>query len=208
MTSDIEAQLSILDAIQENGRYTQRDLAGNTGLALSYINRILKDLVKNEWVNVKALNGKRFLYDLTPKGMSEKARLTLKYVLEAVDRYQEIRLRVMKLCERLKAEGKSRVVFCGVSKESEIVYLAALEADLDVLGIIDDEKGGSRWLKWRVKPLGMLKNIKCDHIIITDIMRFEPLAQALIAAGTDPKAITLCIGHRIKPTTIFQVVED
>ena len=82
MTSDIEAQLSILDAIQENGRYTQRDLAGNTGLALSYINRILKDLVKNEWVNVKALNGKRFLYDLTPKGMTEKARMTLKYVLE------------------------------------------------------------------------------------------------------------------------------
>ena len=207
MTPDIQAQLSLLDAIQENGRYTQRDLACNTGLALSYINRLLKDLVKKEWVNVKALNGKRFLYDLTPKGMTEKARLTLKHVLEAVDSYKDIRLRVMNLCGRLKLQGKNRVILCGVSNEAEIVFLATLETGLEVLKIVDERSNGRRWLKMRVESFEVVAECPYDHIIVTDIKRFEPLVAMLLAAGVDAEDISLCLGHRIKPMTTFQMIE-
>jgi len=207
MTPNSKAQLSLLDAIQENGRYTQRDLAGSTGLALSYINRLIKDLVKKEWVNVKALNGKRLLYGLTPKGMSEKARLTFKHVLDAVDSYKAVRLRVLNLCDKLKQEGKKRVIFCGVSSEAEIAFLATLEMGIEILKMVDERNNEQRWLKMRVESFEDIAEYPYDHIIVTDIERFEPLVGKLLAAGVDAEDISLCIGHRIKPMTTFQMID-
>ena len=207
MKRELQSQLSILEAIQKDSHCTQRDLAKTTGLPLSYINRILKELIRREVINVKNLTGKRLLYDLTPKGLTEKASLTIKYLKYAMDSYRDIRQRIMDLCSLLKQEGKTQLVLCGASTEAEIVYLAAIETGLEIIGIVDDREIGRQWLKMLLEPIETLSQANYDKVIVSDMERFSHLVSLLLAAGVHPESISLCAGQRIKAVTTFQVVE-
>ena len=113
----------------------------------------------------------------------------------------------MTLCERLKQDDKTRVIFCVVSNEAEIAYLATLETGLEIIKMVDDRMSGKPWLNMRVESLKGMSGATYDHIIITDIERFESLAQELVTAGANLDDISLCVGHRIKHRTIYHVIE-
>jgi DNA-binding Lrp family transcriptional regulator len=204
---DLQAQIAVLEAIQENGRLTQRDLAARTGLPLSYINRILKDLIRHELIKAKNLSGRRFLYKLTPKGFTEKVGITLMYLRTTMGSYREMRQRVVGLCSLLKQRGKIRLVLCGSSEEAEIVYLGALEAGLEIVGIVDDRNIGKQWLNMTVEDINTVSENAHDHIIVSDMERYNDLVSVLLRMGIAPETLSLCTGQRIKAVTSFEVVD-
>ena len=71
--------LSILEAIENKNDMTQRHLADNLGVALGLANSYLKRCVKKGLVKIHQAPANRYLYYLTPKGFSEKSRLTTQY---------------------------------------------------------------------------------------------------------------------------------
>jgi len=73
--------------------------------------------------------------------------------------------------------------------------------------MVDERNNEQRWLKMRVESFEDIAEYPYDHIIVTDIERFEPLVGKLLAAGVDAEDISLCIGHRIKPMTTFQMID-
>ncbi|MBC7189882.1 winged helix-turn-helix transcriptional regulator, partial [Candidatus Aerophobetes bacterium] len=75
-----EISLRILEHIHESPSITQRDLASKLGIALGLTNSYIKRLYKKGYIKIKNLTGKRIIYMLTPKGFTEKARLTLNYM--------------------------------------------------------------------------------------------------------------------------------
>ncbi|MHC4474186.1 MAG: winged helix-turn-helix transcriptional regulator [Planctomycetota bacterium] len=201
------AELNILQEIDFDGQCTQRELARRSGLTLSYLNVYLKGLIRKGYVSVRDMPGRRLWYNLTPAGIGEKARMTLEYMKWSLAKYQDIRDRVRVVCAKLKQENKLDVVICGVSDAAEIFYLATIEAGLNVVAVVDDAKAGKKWLNFRVKKVGSLKNkIAYDSIIIGDIDRYYELAQQLSELSIPDERYQVCTGQRIKAVTVVQVV--
>jgi len=202
------AELNILQEIDSDGKCTQRELARRSGISLSYLNVYLKGLVRKGYVSVRDMPGRRLWYNLTPMGMAEKAKMTLEYMKWSLAKYQDIRDRIRVVCQKLKKENKLNIVICGVSDAAEIFYLATIEAGLKVVGVIDDSKAGKRWLNFRVKKVGSLKNkILYDFIIIGDIENCYELVQQLSDLSISDDKYQVCTGQRIKAVTVVQVVD-
>ena len=80
--------LSILEAIENKNDMTQRHLADNLGVALGLANSYLKRCVKKGLVKIHQAPANRYLYYLTPKGFSEKSRLTTQYLSTSFEFYR------------------------------------------------------------------------------------------------------------------------
>ena len=73
---DDSVTLNILDTVEQNEHISQRDLSRKLGVALGLANSYLKRCVRKGLIKVQQAPANRYLYYLTPKGFSEKSRLT------------------------------------------------------------------------------------------------------------------------------------
>jgi len=208
MDKQNRAELNILQEIDSDGRCTQRELAQRSGLTLSYLNVYLKGLVRKGYVSVRDMPRRRLWYNLTPAGITEKARMTLEYMKWSLANYRDIRERVRDVCQKLKQQNRLNIVICGVSDAAEIFYLASIEAGLRVVGVVDDSKAGQNWLNIPVMKVRSLKNnIPYDFIIIGDIENCYSLAQQLSGLSISDEDYRVCTGQRIRAVTVVQVVD-
>ncbi len=145
--------LEVLEAIEQSPHVNQRSLAGETSMALGLVNSCLKRLVRKGLVKIKEAPGRRYLYYLTPKGMTEKTRLTYDYVSYSVHYYANARRRCRNLFERLITEGVTEVSFLGRSDLAEIAFLSAQEFPIRLVAVYDDEHAGSDFFGIRVQTL-------------------------------------------------------
>ena len=202
-------ELQILQEIENNGQVTQRDLAKRTGITLSYLNSYLKQLIKRELILVQKMDGKRFLYNLTPEGMVEKVRMTTEYAKWSLNNYKYIREKVIQLCHGLEQNNLYRIVICGISEAAEIVYIATLESGLEIIKVVDDQEEKQVWLKQPVEPIASLVNCSNDYdcIIISDISRSQKLAQKLYLLQIPLRKMKVCTGQKIRPATGVELVD-
>jgi DNA-binding MarR family transcriptional regulator len=122
--------LEILQAINERDDVTQRLLSKRLGLALGLTNSYLKRCVKKGLVKIQQAPANRYLYYLTPKGFSEKSRLTAKYLSASFDFYRKAGNGYRQLFKVAKENGWGKLIFCGVSELTEIASVRILEFDL------------------------------------------------------------------------------
>lgn len=79
-----EIHYKLLKVLQESPDVTQRELAARLGVSLGKANYCLRVLMARGWV--KAANLRRspnklgYAYMLTPKGIEEKARITVRFL--------------------------------------------------------------------------------------------------------------------------------
>tara|TARA_B100001758_G_C17743685_1_gene271689 strand:- start:98 stop:406 length:309 start_codon:yes stop_codon:yes gene_type:complete len=93
--NDKEDHFQILRKIEKNKDVSQRDLAIELGFSLGKLNYCLKALkekglikIENFKKNPKKIN---YIYVLTPKGISEKTRLTLNFMKRKLTEYEELK---------------------------------------------------------------------------------------------------------------------
>ena len=91
---DNQDHFEVLRKIQNNQNSSQRELATELGFSLGKLNYCLKALqekglvkIKNFKKNPKKIN---YIYVLTPKGISHKARLTLNFMKLKMDLTKKI----------------------------------------------------------------------------------------------------------------------
>ena len=89
---------NVLRKIQQKPKSTQRELANELGFSLGKLNYCLKALkfkglvkIKNFKKNPNKLN---YIYVLTPKGISEKTKLTLNFMRTKMKEYDELKKEV------------------------------------------------------------------------------------------------------------------
>jgi DNA-binding MarR family transcriptional regulator len=202
------AELHILQQIDSDGKCSQRELAHRSGVTLSYLNVYLKGLVRKGYVSIRDMPGRRFWYNLTPSGISEKARMTLEYMKWSLAKYQAVREKIREVCDKLRLENKKNIVIFGVSDAAEIFYLATVESGLTVVKVIDDSKAGQKWLNFQVEGIESLRaGSGYDCIIIGDIENCYDLAQKLTELSIPDETYMVCTGQRIKAVTVVQVTE-
>jgi DNA-binding MarR family transcriptional regulator len=129
--------LEILNHIDENPDMTQADLAIQLGVAVGSVNWYLKRLVNKGYIKVTQMQRRRLRYLLTPKGISEKARLTASFMQASLHWYRETRETSKKLLDEVKAAGYDTVCIEGDGDLAEIIYLSCLEANVKVKEVID-----------------------------------------------------------------------
>src|SRR5947208_15424062 len=92
---DIEAHrdLKLLEAVEQNSRVTQRNLATRLGIALGLTNIYVKRLVRKGYIKCVNVQPNRLFYLITPTGIAEKTRLTYEYMEYSLRMYRETRHR-------------------------------------------------------------------------------------------------------------------
>ena len=90
-----QENLNILRKIKSNPNFSQRDLAKELGFSLGKLNYCIKALhlkglikMKNFKKNPKKIN---YLYVLTPKGLSEKTKLTINFMQRTMIEYDQLK---------------------------------------------------------------------------------------------------------------------
>jgi len=85
----------ILRKIQKKPNSSQRELASELGFSLGKLNYCLKALQSKGFVKIKNFsknpNKLNYFYILTPKGIAEKAKLTLDFMQRKMKEYDELK---------------------------------------------------------------------------------------------------------------------
>jgi len=190
-SSDLEDHktLQILNELSDNGYTTQRDISTSLGIALGLVNSYIKNLITKGYIKVKSIPPRRYAYYLTPKGFAEKTRLTYHFLQNYTRIYREARVSLKTLFNELQARGVKRVVFAGADEVAEIAYLTLQETELELSGIVDEEKAGKKFFGREILPIKDLGSIVHDSIVITSYKKSEKLYKELLINKIDKKDI-------------------
>ena len=94
----------LLRALENNPSLSQRQLASELGYSLGKLNYCLKALKEKGWVKAEnfrnSQNKSAYFYQLTPAGVTEKARVTRRFLQRKLEEHQQIEQEI----EALKQE--------------------------------------------------------------------------------------------------------
>lgn len=132
-----EVTLELLTAVEGDEALSQRGLAERLGVALGLTNSLIKRCVKKGYLKVRQAPARRFAYYLTPRGFSEKSRLTAEFLSSSLDFYRHARAEYAEVFEYCKVRGWNRVALAGSGELAEIAILTSLEAGVTLQAVID-----------------------------------------------------------------------
>ena len=105
-----ELTLRVMRALEENPNTSQRELAKQLGVSLGGVNYCLKALVDIGWIkagNFARNQDKRvYAYLLTPKGISEKAALTARFLRRKMGEYEALKAEIEQLRSELESDER------------------------------------------------------------------------------------------------------
>lgn len=94
----------LLRILEENPEVNQREISEILGISLGKVNYCLKALMDKGWIKAKNFKNSKnklaYAYFLTPMGIEEKARITVRYLKVKMQEYEQIRKEI----EELKKE--------------------------------------------------------------------------------------------------------
>ncbi|MBI5893483.1 MAG: winged helix-turn-helix transcriptional regulator [Deltaproteobacteria bacterium] len=199
----------LLEELSNNNPVTQRDLSKKFGLALGLVNSYLKNLISKGYITVSTIPKNRYKYFLTPKGISERTRLTYLHLYNFTNLYRVARRDFQYLFNHLCNNGVKRVVFCGLDEVTEIAYLSLQEVDMKLVAVADDENIGKRFFGEEIISLGDIKGLNHEITIITSFNRGDKIQQRLKDIGIDKKKVcNISEGGWLKKITIQYARKD
>jgi DNA-binding MarR family transcriptional regulator len=127
--------LGVLDAVERNPAVTQRSVARELGIALGLVNAYLNRCLSKGLIKIGQVPPRRYAYYLTPRGMTEKSRLTATYLMDSFAFFREARLQCNALFEELAARDQFRLALVGGGDLAEIARLVARDHPIEIAGI-------------------------------------------------------------------------
>ena len=129
-----EKELKILEKIHKNeDSVKQRDLAKIAGLSLGMTNSILKRLIEKGFITVKKVNNRNIKYAVSPLGIEEISRRSLKYFKRTVKNVVVYREAIEEVLSMAKDEGYTTVVLVGKSDIDFIIEHECMKKSLTFL---------------------------------------------------------------------------
>jgi EPS-associated MarR family transcriptional regulator len=106
---DETTHYSLLKTLEENPGLSQRDLAKKLGVSLGKVNFCLKALVEKGSLKINNFrnsdNKLAYAYLLTPRGVEEKARITVRFLRRKVQEYERLRAEIEDLTREAEKKG-------------------------------------------------------------------------------------------------------
>lgn len=118
---------TIMLEIAENENVTQRELSRKLGVSVSTVNMLINKMIKEGLIKMNQVSQKQVLYMLTPVGMVEKAKKTVRYLkihYRAIYSTKEI---IKSVLSELDKEHDAIFVLISNDEMGEIIGLAVAE---------------------------------------------------------------------------------
>jgi DNA-binding MarR family transcriptional regulator len=169
--SDKMRDLRLLEELEKNPIVSQRELSHKFGIALGVTNACLKRMARKGLIRIRGLNHRRIGYYLTPKGVTEKAELTLHLFSQIVKHYSELKRVISQRLLEMQGKGLKRIVFYGVSEEMEVAYVTLQGVSLKLVGIVEDDEKLEPQITfgYELEPVSRVQELKPDCILITSL---------------------------------------
>jgi DNA-binding MarR family transcriptional regulator len=162
--------LQFLEEIEQNPKISQRELSHKFGIALGVTNACIKRMARRGLIRLKGIPPRRIAYYVTPKGFAEKANLALRFFSYNIRHYAETKKQIGRKLLEMQNSGVKRVVFYGLSDEMEVAYITLQGLDMELVGIVDEEKNqGIKVFGYDVIDLREGKGLNLDAILITSM---------------------------------------
>jgi DNA-binding Lrp family transcriptional regulator len=194
---DLESRrdLDLLEAVAADRRITQRRLATQLGIALGLTNLYVQRLIRKGYIKCVNVRSNRLLYLITPRGVTEKARLTYEFMEYSVRLYRQMRGHLRGTIERLAEERREGIAIFGTGEAAELAYLSIREAGLEPVAIFvrpETAVPGKRFLGIPVRDVAGHANAHFDALIVATMEPPDALVAELIARGVPgEKLVTL-----------------
>ena len=179
-TKEDTATLEILRAVEDKSDVTQRHLAERLDVALGLTNSYLKSCVRKGLVKVQQAPANRYLYYLTPKGFSEKSRLTASYLNHSFNFYRDASQSLTETFHSCEKSRLNNVLLYGVSELSEIASVRIQEHNsLSIVGVCDPSVLQKKYLNYPLwENIGAASNF--DVCILTSLDHAMPYYKLLL----------------------------
>jgi Winged helix-turn-helix DNA-binding len=173
--------LGLLDLVERDGSQSQRRLAGELGIALGLVNAYLKRCVTKGYVKIKAVPRKRYAYYLTPKGFTEKSRLTVDYFSSSFSFFRQAKADCSATLKIAMDNGCRTIALLGISDLAEIAIICAMDTGIKVGAVVDPEFKGCLFVGTPV--VDSIESVvdKVDVAIVTDLKTAQLTADAAVA---------------------------
>tara|TARA_Y100000590_G_C15626292_1_gene979481 strand:- start:167 stop:475 length:309 start_codon:yes stop_codon:yes gene_type:complete len=93
-----QEQFEVLRKLSKKPSASQRELASELEISLGKLNYVLNQLKKKGLIKIKNFKKNpdkiRYLYLLTPRGITEKTKLTLNFMKRKLEEYDELKKEV------------------------------------------------------------------------------------------------------------------
>jgi hypothetical protein len=129
---------------------------------------------------MKEAPARRYAYYLTPRGFSEKSRLTVEYLSLSFSFFRRARADCCDVLAAAQSRGWKRVALAGISDLAEIATICALERDIEIVAVVDARSSLSRFVSLPVRASFEGIEAKIDGVIVTDLIT----ASTTFAAAT------------------------
>ena len=106
---DDNTSYGLLKTLESNPGLSQRDLAKRLGISLGKVNYCLNALIEKGCLKVNNFrnseNKLAYAYLLTPKGVEEKARITVRFLKYKMQEYEQLRAEINDLQREAEKKG-------------------------------------------------------------------------------------------------------
>lgn len=181
--------LRLMGEVDRNGFSSQRELSQRLNISVGLVNAFLKRLVNKGYFKVKTMPKNRLKYFLTPEGLARKSRLTAEYLHYSVNFYRDIKQLLLSKYEEMQTKNMKRVLFLGAGEIAELAFLYLQLTNLELSGMIDDQRKGKNFFGFVVKGTESVQDTEWDMILLTRLDDTEETVRKLKEAGVNPDRI-------------------
>jgi EPS-associated MarR family transcriptional regulator len=104
-----ETHYKLLRMLEANPEMSQRDVARELGISVGKVNYSLRALIRKGWIkarNFKNSNNKvAYMYLLTPRGIEEKASLSVRFLKIKMQEYERLKVEIEEMRREAAAQG-------------------------------------------------------------------------------------------------------
>ena len=185
--------LRILEEIEKDQSPSQRELAKKLNISLGLVNSFIKRLTQKGYFKVTTIPRNRIKYILTPKGFTEKTRLTYEYIQLSYHFYRDARSKLKRLFANFEKNNIQRIVFFSAGDLAEIAYLSLQETSIQLIAIVDKQKKGDQYLNQIVKDPDLLPSMVFDKVLITSDKPSKKILEKISSYGISQEKIEMVI---------------
>jgi EPS-associated MarR family transcriptional regulator len=107
-----EYRYRIMSLLEEQPALSQRELAARLGISLGKVNHCVKALMQKGLLKANAFcnsrNKRAYMYVLTPRGLRDRAQVTLRFLQRKLDEYEALEKEIADIRARLEARRAGR----------------------------------------------------------------------------------------------------
>jgi DNA-binding MarR family transcriptional regulator len=181
--------LRLMGELDRDGSSSQRELSQRLNISVGLVNTFLKRLVGKGYFKVKTMPKNRLKYLLTPEGLARKSRLTAEYLHYSVTFYRDIKQLLLSKFDEMERKEMKRVLFLGAGEVAELAFLYLQLTNLELAGMIDDQKKGKNFFGFVIKGTENVRDSEWDMILLTHLDDTEETIRKLTEAGIGPDRI-------------------